>query len=94
MCKDGCDDLGKNWEVSEWQDDEVCEYAHVGYVVLCRGREGQGKEGRGREEEEKREEGGRRKEGGGRKEGGREGKRKRGEEGKEIRLCMLHCNPL
>ena len=50
--------MGKNWEVGEWQDNEVCEYVHVGHMVLCRGREGQGKdrkggkrEGRGREEE-------------------------------------------
>ena len=77
VCKDCCDDLGKNWEVGEWQDNEDWEYAHVGHVVLCKGREGEGKnrERRGREE------GGNRK--GGREEGGRkkeEKKKKKKEE--------------
>ena len=82
VCKDCCDDLGKNWEVGEWQDNEDCEYAHVGHVVLCKGREGEGKDEQS-EEGGKRE--GRRREigkEGGKKEGGRRKRRKKGNEGK------------
>ena len=87
--------MGKNWEVGEWQDNEVCEYVHVGHMVLCRGREGQGKDRKGGKREGRgREEGGRR------KEGGRVMREKgKGEkEGKEfaltIHLCMLHMTAI
>ena len=79
VCKDCCDDLGKNWEVGEWQDNEDCEYAHVGHMVLCKGGREKGRMNRAKREGRGREEGG--------KLGRREGRR-REEEGKEGRKVM------
>ena len=80
VCKDCCDDLGKNWEVGEWQDNEDCEYAHVGHMVLCKGGREKGRKNRTKREGRGREEGGKKE--GGKKEGGRTKRRKKGNEGK------------